>query len=141
MRMKHSKPPKPRFRSVCPIASTLDLVGDKWSLLIVRDLLRGKATYGELASSPEKIPTNILADRLKRMESAGLILSSAYQERPVRYAYNLTAKGKALGKVLLALVRWGKEHIPGTKTYTEITKASKKKSSAATRAFNARVGR
>lgn len=95
----------------------------------MRDLLRGKATYSELASSPEKIPTNILADRLKRMESAGLILSSVYQERPVRYAYNLTAKGKSLGEVLLALVHWGKAHIPGTKTYTEIAKAAKKKSS------------
>lgn len=128
--MKHTKKHKPKFRSVCPIASTLDLVGDKWSLLIVRDLLRGKATYGELASSQEKIPTNILADRLKRMESVGLILSSVYQERPVRYAYNLTAKGEALGEVLLALVRWGKTHIAGTKTYTEIAKAAKNKPSA-----------
>jgi DNA-binding HxlR family transcriptional regulator len=75
------------------------------------------------------------------MESAGLILSSAYQERPVRYTYNLTAKGEALGKVLLALVRWGKEHVPGTKTYTEIAKTAKKKSSAGNAHVNARVGR
>lgn len=103
-------------RSTCAIANTLDLVGDKWSLLVVRDLLHGKHTYGELADSPEGIPTNILADRLKRLESAGIIARSAYQERPARYAYTLTKKGKALGEVLLALVRWGKEHIPGTKT-------------------------
>ena len=128
LRMKHMKQHKPKFRSVCPIASTLDLVGDKWSLLIVRDLLRGKTTYSELASSPEKIPTNILADRLKRMEGAGLIVSSAYQERPLRYAYNLTPKGKALGEVLRGLVRWGKAHIPETKTYTEIAKAAKRNS-------------
>jgi len=134
--MKHIKKHKPKSRSVCPIASTLDLVGDKWSLLIVRDLLRGKATYSELASSPEKIPTNILADRLKRMESLGLILSSVYQERPVRHAYNLTAKGEALGDVLLALVRWGKAHIAGTKTYTEMAKAAKKKPSGSTRRVN-----
>jgi|SRR5258708_958678 DNA-binding HxlR family transcriptional regulator len=107
-------------RSSCAIASTLDLVGDKWSLLVVRDLLHGKRTYGELADSPERIPTNILADRLKRLESAGIIASSAYQERPVRYAYTLTKKGSALGDVLLALVRWGKEHIPGT----QVLKAS-----------------
>ena len=125
--MKHIKNQQPKFRSVCPIASTLDLVGDRWSLLIVRDLLRGKATYSELASSAERIPTNILADRLKRMESADLIVSSAYQERPVRYAYSLTAKGKALGEVLLALVHWGKAHIPGTKTYREVAKAAKRK--------------
>ena len=101
-------------RSPCAIASTLDLVGDKWSLLVVRDLLHGKSTYGALADSPEGIPTNILADRLKRLEQAGIIASAAYQEHPVRYAYTLTAKGAALGDVLLALVRWGKKHIPGT---------------------------
>lgn len=96
------------------MANTLDLVGDKWSLLVVRDLLHGKSTYGELVNSPEGIPTNILADRLKRLESAGIIASAAYQERPVRYAYSLTKKGKALGNVLLALVQWGLENIPGT---------------------------
>ena len=112
---------------MCPIASTLDLVGDKWSLLVIRDLLHGKATYGELASSPEKIPTNILADRLRRLEDAKLIVSSAYQERPVRYAYKLTKKGAELGEVLLALVKWGKEHIPGTRTYGEPAGAVSKK--------------
>jgi DNA-binding HxlR family transcriptional regulator len=81
---------------------------------VVRDLLHGKRTYGELADSPEGIPTNILADRLKRLESAGIVASAPYQERPVRYAYTLTPKGSALGEVLLAFVRWGKRHIPGT---------------------------
>lgn len=103
-------------RSPCAVACTLDLVGDKWSLLVVRDLLRGHVTYGELQDSPEGIPTNILADRLRRLEEAGLIAKSAYQQHPVRYAYELTEKGKALGDVLLAFVRWGKEHIPGTRT-------------------------
>jgi DNA-binding HxlR family transcriptional regulator len=103
-------------RSSCAIANTLDLVGDKWSLLVIRDMLHGKKTYGELLDSPEGIPTNILADRLKRLEEAGLIVSSAYQERPVRYAYTLSDKGEALGDILLALVRWGKTHIPGTRT-------------------------
>jgi DNA-binding HxlR family transcriptional regulator len=126
--VRQNKKSKTKFRSICPIASTLDLVGDKWSLLVVRDLLYGKATYSELASSPEKIPTNILADRLRRLEEAGLIVSSAYQERPVRFAYRLTAKGKALGDVLLALVRWGKLYIPGTKTYTGTTVSSKRAS-------------
>jgi DNA-binding HxlR family transcriptional regulator len=102
-------------RSACAVANTLDLIGDKWSLLVVRDLLLGKRTYGELADSPEGIPTNILAERLKRLESAGIISSAAYQDRPVRYAYTLTKKGTALGDVLLALVRWGKEYIPGTR--------------------------
>src|SRR5271167_2808787 len=100
-------------RSDCAVANSLDIVGDKWSLLVVRDLLHGKRTYGELAHSPEGIPTNILAERLKRLESAGIIASAPYQERPLRYAYTLTPKGTALGEVLLAFVRWGKEYIPG----------------------------
>jgi DNA-binding HxlR family transcriptional regulator len=103
------------LRSPCPVASTLDLVGDKWSLLVVRDMLEGDVTYGKLLNSPEGIPTNILADRLKRLEEAGLIAKSAYQEHPPRYAYGLTEKGRALGDVLLALVRWGEKHIPGTR--------------------------
>ncbi len=106
-------------RSPCPVASTLDLIGDKWSLLVVRDLLHGKRTYGEVLGSPEGIPTNILADRLRRLEEAGLIRSAPYQDRPVRYAYELSDKGRDLGEVVLALVRWGKRHIPGTRTYSE----------------------
>lgn len=102
------------MRSACAVANTLDIVGDKWSLLVVRDLLHGKRTYGDLVNSPERIPTNILADRLKRLEGAGIISSSPYQLHPPRYAYTLTPKGTALGDVLLALVRWGKAHIPGT---------------------------
>ena len=112
--------PKPFVRSACAIANSLDIVGDKWSLLVVRDLLHGKRTYGELANSPEGIPTNILAERLKRLEAAGIIVSTPYQQRPVRYAYTLTPKGSALGEVLLAFVRWGKQHIPGTVTLTEV---------------------
>ena len=106
-------------RSSCAVASTLDLVGDKWSLLVIRDLLHGKRTYGEILQSPEGIPTNILADRLARLEQAGIIESAAYQDRPVRYAYTLTPKGRDLGDVVRALVRWGKRHIPGTRTLTE----------------------
>lgn len=101
-------------RSPCAVASSLDIVGDKWSLLVVRDLLYGKRTYKELSDSPERIPTNILADRLKRLEDAGIVSSAPYHERPVRYAYTLTPKGRDLGEVLLAFVRWGKRHIPGT---------------------------
>jgi DNA-binding HxlR family transcriptional regulator len=110
-------------RSACAVASSLDIVGDKWSLLVVRDLLHGKSTYGELARSPERIPTNILADRLERLEGAGIVSSAPYQERPVRYAYTLTPKGRALGDVLLAFVRWGKQHIPGTVAMNQGPKA------------------
>ena len=111
-------------RSLCPIANALEVVGDKWSLLIVRDLFRGKSTYGELLDSFEKIPTNILAERLKRLEAAGIITSSPYQERPVRNAYTLTKKGSELADILQALVKWGKRHIPGTKIYGEPASSS-----------------
>lgn len=103
-------------RSPCPIANTLEVVGDKWSLLVVRDLFRGKQTYSELLASPERIPTNLLAERLQRLERAGLVSSSAYQQRPVRYAYTLTEKGRALGEILKAFVAWGKRYIPGSHT-------------------------
>jgi len=122
---------KPFLRSACAIANSLDIVGDKWSLLVVRDLLHGKRTYGELASSPERIPTNILADRLKRLEGAGIIVSTPYQQRPVRYSYTLTPKGSALGDVLLAFVRWGKQHIPGTVTLSEVAASGASATSAA----------
>lgn len=108
-------------RSPCPIANALDLVGDKWSLLVVRDLIDGqKKTFGALLSSPERIPTNLLADRLKRLERGGLVKLSAYSQRPLRYEYSLSARGKALGPVLDALVHWGKKQYPGTMTLNEI---------------------
>ena len=110
---------KPLSRSACAVANSLDIVGDKWSLLVVRDLLHGKRTYGKLALSPERIPTNILADRLERLESAGIVARTPYQQRPVRYSYTLTPKGRALGEVLLAFVRWGKQYIPGTITLNQ----------------------
>jgi DNA-binding HxlR family transcriptional regulator len=125
------KTAKPFARSACAIANSLDMVGDKWSLLVVRDLLHGKRTYGELALSPERIPTNILADRLERLVSAGIATRTPYQERPVRYAYTLTPKGNALGEVLLAFVRWGKQHIPGTVTLKQAPAGGEVAASAA----------
>jgi len=110
----------PFMRSPCPIANLLDIVGDKWSLLVARDLLRGRTTYGQLIDSPERIPTNILADRLKRLEKAGIITRSPYQERPVRYAYKLTSKGRDLADLLWAVTRWAKRHVPGTRTFHEM---------------------
>ncbi|MCA3255226.1 MAG: helix-turn-helix transcriptional regulator [Alphaproteobacteria bacterium] len=103
-----------KFRSPCPIATTLDLVGDRWTLIILRDLLTGKTRYSEFLSSPEKITTNILADRLERMERAGLIAKSPYQQRPVRYAYALTEMGRGLHPLLREICRWANRHVPGT---------------------------
>ena len=113
----------PSRRSPCAVACSLDLVGDKWSLLVVRDLLRGKSTFKELAESPEGIPTNLLADRLKRLQNAGIVVASRYQERPPRYAYALSDKGRELGAILNAFVQWGKKHIPGTRAIGRGTKS------------------
>src|SRR4051812_27077334 len=122
--------PRGARRSDCAVANTLDIVGDKWTLLVIRDMFHGRHTYGELLDSPERIPTNILADRLKKLEAAGLVASSAYQDRPTRYAYRLTGKGEALSEMLLAIVRWGLEHVPGARTLTG-TAAKTGKTSAA----------
>jgi DNA-binding HxlR family transcriptional regulator len=101
-------------RSACPVACTLDVVGDRWSLLIVRDLLAGKHRYGEFLASAEGIPTNILAERLRRLEREGLIERVPYSSRPPRFEYQLTPAGEELGKPLLELARWGLRHVPGT---------------------------
>ncbi len=105
----------PPLRSSCPISGCLDLVGDKWTLLVVRDLLMGKSRYGDFAASPEGIPSNLLADRLSRLEAAGIVTRKPYQKKPIRYAYALTRKGEELSGVLAALGRWGQRHIPATK--------------------------
>jgi DNA-binding HxlR family transcriptional regulator len=101
-------------RSACPITATLDVLGDKWSLIVVRDMLVGKTRYGEFLTSPEGIPTNILADRLRRLEAEGLVTKDTYQTRPQRYTYTLTAKGRGLLPVLQAMARWANAHVPGT---------------------------
>ncbi len=107
-------------RSCCPITNVLDTLGDKWTLLVIRDLVLGKRYYQELMSSPERIASNILADRLKKLEAAGLIIRQAYQQRPARYEYLLTEKGKGLKPVLKALIAWGQEHYPGTVVFPAI---------------------
>jgi DNA-binding HxlR family transcriptional regulator len=101
-------------RSSCPIACSLDLLGDRWTLLVVRDLFRGRTRYGEFLASTEGIPTNILAERLKRLEAAGLIKGKAYQKNPPRYAYTLTPKGTGLRPVLAAFGLWAHRFLPRT---------------------------
>ncbi len=113
-KVSDEKPVRAR-RSVCPITNTLDVLGDKWTLLVVRDMFLGKKTYGEFLASPEGIPTNILADRLKRLEQHGIIDRTPYQQSPVRYAYRLTSKGQQLSPVINAIIEWGLDNIPGTK--------------------------
>ena len=104
----------PGRRSDCPISVTLELVGDRWTLVIVRDLVNGKTRYGEFLASPEGIPTNILADRLRRMREHGIVARAPYQDAPVRYEYRLTPRGEALLPVLQAICKWANAQFPDT---------------------------
>jgi DNA-binding HxlR family transcriptional regulator len=94
----------------CPIASTLDLVGDRWTLLVIRDLLRGKHRFSELRESAEGIPASVLSDRLKSLEEHGLVVRRFYTQHPPRAEYLLTSKGHDLGPVVGALSRWGEKY-------------------------------
>jgi DNA-binding HxlR family transcriptional regulator len=102
-------------RSACPVACALDIVGDRWTLLLIRDLLAGKKRYGDFLAAPEKIPTNILADRLKRLEREGLVSRVPYSLHPPRDDYLLTPAGRELGQAVDALASWGIKHFPGTR--------------------------
>lgn len=116
-------------RSGCPIANTLDIVGDRWTLVIVRDLINGKKRFSEFLASPEHITTNILTDRLAAMEAAGLVARTPYQERPPRFEYTLTEKGLGLWPVLQGICRWANHYLPGTwvppKRFMQRRKASR----------------
>ena len=105
---------KKKNRSVCPVACTLDLIGDKWTLLIVRDMLLGKSHFKEFLSSPEKIATNILSERLGRLMEHGVIEQYPSESNLGRDAYRLTKKGKALKPVLKSMLAWGLANIEGT---------------------------
>jgi DNA-binding HxlR family transcriptional regulator len=113
-----AKPSHDTPRSDCPIANSLDVIGDRWTLVVIRDLMfSDKRRYNELLSSSEGITTNILAERLKRLERAGIVDKRAYQDNPPRYEYSLSAKGEDLRDVLIALVRWGGKHAPGSRVF------------------------
>lgn len=102
------------FRSRCSIARSLEILGDKWTLLVVRDLMwHGKHTFQELQNSEEHLPPNLLSQRLKRLMEWGLIEREAYQDRPVRYRYTLTERGRELEPVLLQIMGWGHAHLGG----------------------------
>ncbi len=90
-----------------PLEAALDRVGDRWSLLVVEALLDGSKRFGELGSALPGIAPNILTDRLRRLERAGILRSSPYQQRPTRLTYDLTADGRDLASALRLLADWG----------------------------------
>jgi DNA-binding HxlR family transcriptional regulator len=109
-----------RGRSGCPIANSLELLGDRWTLVVVRDLMfSSKRRFGELLEGPEGITTNVLTDRLRRLEAGGVVQKRAYQQRPPRYEYLLTERGEELFEVMRALIRWGSRHLPDNIQFSE----------------------
>jgi DNA-binding HxlR family transcriptional regulator len=115
-------------RSDCPISYSLDIFGDKWSLLVIRDMLfRGKFSFNEFKTSEEKIATNILADRLARLESEQLIFKEASPKNKSKFIYQLTQKGLDLMPVLISIIQWGDKYNPDTTpTPKKIIKAYKR---------------
>jgi DNA-binding HxlR family transcriptional regulator len=95
----------------CPVAKTLEVVGDRWTLLVVRDLLGGARRFHDLQAGLPGLAPNILSERLKLMEAHALVSRRFYSDHPPRAEYELTAKGKELGVVVGALAAWGARHV------------------------------
>lgn len=100
-----------RYGQPCPVAKSLELVGERWTLLIVRDLLPGPRRFQDLEQSLRGIAPNMLSERLKLMEAHGLMERRFYSDHPPRAEYTLTTKGRELGLVIGALAQWGSKHV------------------------------
>src|SRR3954466_9038798 len=96
----------------CSIAGTLEIIGDRWTILILRDAFRGVRRFDEIQQDLG-IARNVLTDRLTKLVDHGLLEKRKYQDRPARYEYRLTAKGVDLSPALVALMRWGDKHLAG----------------------------
>ncbi len=103
---KHKRDIIKAKRSACPVSIGLEQFGDKWTLLLIRDLIFGAKKFKDFEAGSEKIPTNILASRLKMLEHNGLIEKKIYQERPKRYEYSLLEKGRDVIPVLHSVAKW-----------------------------------
>ncbi len=102
-----------KTRSTCPICFSLDVLGDKWTLLILRDMMfAGKSTYGEFLQSTEKMATNILADRLATLESQGIVTKQVAADKKSKFTYRLTEKGLDLLPLLIEITLWGSKYSP-----------------------------
>jgi len=105
------KKPSPKRRSRCPLNASVEVLGDRWSLLIIRDMmLRGFRSYKEFLGSYERIATNILADRLRKLEAHGIVTNGRDSSDGRKLIYSLTAKGIDLAPVLTEMVLWAAGH-------------------------------
>ncbi|GEK73528.1 MULTISPECIES: winged helix-turn-helix transcriptional regulator [Halomonas] len=106
--MTSSSPPQ----TACPLARTLELIGDRWSLVILREIIKGQHRYSDFSHCAERIPTNILANRLRRLAGYGVVARVPSRSSPKRHEYHLTSKGAALLPAMQALARWGGDQLP-----------------------------
>ncbi|MEO0511256.1 MAG: helix-turn-helix domain-containing protein [Verrucomicrobiota bacterium] len=111
--MKISSEVTPERRSPCPVACTLDLIGDKWTLLVIRDLYLGKKMFREFRQSPEGIASNILTDRLRKLTSTGVVETTPSKHKSDAVEYSLSEVGQSLLPILKAVADWGDAHLEG----------------------------
>jgi DNA-binding HxlR family transcriptional regulator len=100
-----------RYEQACPIARTLDLIGDRWTLLILRDMFMGASRYGEFLANSPGLPTKVLSGRLKFLIDNGFVERKLYNEFPPRSEYELTERGRSLFPILKAIGEWGSENV------------------------------
>lgn len=110
-----------RYDLPCNIAQTLNIIGDRWTLLVLHEILAGRTTFNEIKKELRGISSNILSDRLKHLEHSGLVISSLYSEHPPRYEYTLTESGHELEGVFNAIILWGRNNLE--KCYKKIIHA------------------
>jgi DNA-binding HxlR family transcriptional regulator len=122
---------KTKRRSDCPINFVLETFGDKWTMLIMRDIMfKGKTHYVQFLQSEEKIATNILADRLVMLEDAGILTKKIDPEHGSKYIYSLTRKGIDLMPVLVEMILWSAKYDPDTAAEKSFVNRAKKDRSA-----------
>lgn len=114
-------------RSDCPLSCFLDHWGDKWTFLILRDLLSGTKKFSDFLESPEPLPTNLLSSRLARLVEEGYVMKTQYQDRPKRYEYGMTGAGRRLVPVMQTMVEWAEAHLEGLNDAPEGIKPLKTK--------------
>lgn len=102
---------KTRYDLPCNIAQTLNIIGDRWTLLILHELLIGETNFNDIKIKLPGLSANLLSARLKDLEEAGLVASELYSAHPPRYAYKLTESGQALETVFNAIILWGADHL------------------------------
>jgi len=119
---------KTNFRSACSISCALEIIGDRWTLLIIRDILFGESkSFGDFRSSPERIATNILSNRLEKLVSYGILKKSVNKENRLKYDYELTDIGLGLEPIIRAIGEWGHTTIDGSRSidsFLEINQSS-----------------